>query len=168
MYSQNELMSMQKIGTWADHPITFTTNFGRREVVVEFPYATPGPSEGHPRGQRIDRFKFVIQLRNLGTILELAATELEQSILIDLKSPPKFFRKLPDPEDSHDEGRTWYDFKSWSRQTEVARPGSDADDQPLTFKNDRALIDIGMNPVEAFKEFADMNNRSLDYNQIDV
>lgn len=156
MYSPNELMSMQKIDALRNHPITFTTNLLRREVVVEFPQPIPQSSRMEPGAQRIDRFRFEIPLRNMGDILELDATEHERSIVIDLSSPTKWFRKLPNVEATHDEGRSWSAVKGWSRQTEVPRPGPSAADQPLTFKNDRDLIDIGnIVHVKAFTELAD-------------
>lgn len=140
---------MQTVGAWTDQPITFTTNLARREVVIEFPHAVPHAPGSRLQDSRLDRIRFQIPLRDLGTILELAPTEHERFIVIDLSSPTKWFRKLQNVEATHDEGRSWSAFKGWSRQTEIPRLGPIATDQPLTFKNDRALIDIGKSPTES-------------------
>lgn len=126
---------------------TFTVKLLRRELVIEFPIEYPGRQVAR-YDRDLDRIKFQIPFRELRTIWEIDSGPGERSLVISLPSPPAFYRKIANLESTHDEGRYWTEHNTWARQTEIADPKKaklDKGDKkgPLTFRNERAMIDIG-------------------------
>lgn len=171
MYSEHKMMCMQTTSsglldhTGRDYPISFSMNLLRRELVIEFPHAVPIENGSSITNYRVDEIRFLVPFRDLATIWEVDEARDKRSLVFSLRSPPQFFRKTQYVEKTHDEGRYWTDFKAWARQTEIDNPNQPRATNAITFKNERAVIDIGRWTTYKINFLGMMTRRDI-YNKI--
>lgn len=138
MHSADDMMGMHAVDNTRGELVRFTVSLLRREVVIGF-------YSGVPQNPALEkrRYKVVIPLRDLESLWEVPKSNTEISLVINLTTPPKFFRKVDNVQTTHDEGRRWTETSTWARQTAIPRSDENTFKEPLTYRNERALIDIG-------------------------
>lgn len=150
MDTRFSMMCMHSICGNEHKHVTFTVKLHRREIVMEFPVEHP-ERRGAKYDRDLDRVKFEIPFRELRVISEIDNVHGERSLVISLPSPPAFFRKMVNLDATHNDGRRWNEQMTWARQTEIIEPNkaksrAAGPKGPLTFRNERAMIDIGEQP----------------------
>ncbi|KAL8655096.1 MAG: hypothetical protein Q9226_003172 [Calogaya cf. arnoldii] len=135
MYNRNTMMSMHTVVAGPRSSIRFKQSMLHRETVVEFRVDINNRSE---------LFRFSIPFAYLDTILRVdrgGTTNME--LVVSLKTPPRFFRKL-DEKDTHEpKGRYWTENDAWFRQTDITDFPLRVRDAPITVKKPAPIIDLG-------------------------
>jgi RNA-dependent RNA polymerase len=142
MYTEREMMLMKTVTATSEREIEVLLNLVRRELVVKFPLSLPSNSnQGNPE---IELFKFRIPLDRLKQIYVEKSSPAHRVLMIPLDSPPEIFRQTKDIQSSHnDEEKTWNEWQTWFRQTDVVEDRAALEAAPARFRKDNCVIDIG-------------------------
>jgi RNA-dependent RNA polymerase len=129
----------------------FELNLLRRHIHIQFPVNTvrdSGPKVAHDKSasppKRAARYCFRIPLEQLQRVHEIQIDQVTKALLISLETPPNFFRKADDIQQTHDEGSVyWTEWDTWLRQTDIVDKPENLRSATVTLKKVRPIIDIG-------------------------
>ncbi|TAQ83496.1 hypothetical protein B7494_g8180 [Chlorociboria aeruginascens] len=153
MLDPNSMMVMYELDANLG-PMSFTVDLIRNRLLTNFkiPIIDPrsqGPTDftdNDPIGHydRVNRYMFTIPFGQLETIYRVDQGDGWYSLIITLDSPPQFFRKREEVEETHsNETRLWTDFDTWYRQTDIVYNPLRLHKAPIALHKERPLIDIG-------------------------
>src|SRR5947209_4272169 len=141
MYEENKMMSMFSSHVFAT--ISFESNLRKRFLDIRFTHRFIDIDEGIQ--SRNESYRFRILFSELKNIYQIGSkTKGSRTLLISLPHPPRFWRQLHDISRSHDQrSKSWSDWDSWYRQTDIQLDIRELSVQPLAIKKKKPTIDIG-------------------------
>ncbi|KAF2757358.1 RdRP-domain-containing protein [Pseudovirgaria hyperparasitica] len=150
MFDERSMMVMRTVKPGQKSKITFKLDLYLKFVEVSFSltmtYTETEDQIKNPSSQQTD-FKFRIPLFQLEQIYEERCDSDDRALRIHLESPPKYFRRNPNVEESFAEGdgRRWSDWQTWIRQTHIEHDKERREmmRSPTTLHRNSSIIDTG-------------------------
>ncbi|KAF2790111.1 RdRP-domain-containing protein [Melanomma pulvis-pyrius CBS 109.77] len=124
----------------APNKVQVTLNLRRKEMDVQFPF--------HLNGE-MRKFRFRMPLSLLGHIdRNNNSVGSQAALVIPFDSPPQFYMQIREKDFTktmHPSEKTWIEWNTWYRQTEVvdSKSRNTMENEPLKHLKDAAIIDIG-------------------------
>ena len=117
-------------------------NLFRKEFCIEFRLQTNDDSGTKPV-RRMETFRFSIPLSGLKSVYRTDAGNSRAALVISLRLPPCYFRKIAESE-SHEEGsRLWFEDDVWYRQTDILDSPAKLRHRSTSLRRFNSIIDLG-------------------------
>ena len=130
------MLVMHSINDGKRAGLRFKQNMLRREIVIEFRIDING---------RPELFRFSLRFDDLSTVYRVKSKSSDTiELVVTLPTPPRFFRKMDEPETHESKARYWAELDSWYRQTDITHSPEALRDTPVALKKPSPIIDIGM------------------------
>lgn len=152
MIDEDSILGMGQVTTTAKTAITFQHNMFHRELHIGFrlPIQDWRSSKSGAvalrnlgKHNREEDYKFKIPFRDLKEIGDLVMGPNSFALVMSLKTPPKFFKRVDNPGAYDDHSRVWKDEGTWFRQTDVVYNPSTLNRLPLSLQKVHTILDLG-------------------------
>ncbi|KAL8972118.1 MAG: hypothetical protein Q9183_000712 [Haloplaca sp. 2 TL-2023] len=135
MHGPQTMMVMHSINDGKRAGLRFKQSMLHREIVIEFRIDING---------RQELFRFSLRFDDLDTVHRIKSKSSNRiELVVTLPTPPRFFRKMDEPETHESKARYWAELDSWYRQTDITHFPAALRDTPVALKKPSPIIDIG-------------------------
>ena len=134
------MMSKRTVQPSPKTPIKFELSMKHREISIEFELlVNPKGSIGCVK----EMLMFFIPFQQMQNILSIQAPEKNLDLVINLETPPSFFKRLDDFRADGDNARLWTERDVWYRQTDIVHPPGRFKNSAITLKKAKPILDLG-------------------------
>ncbi|KAI0125087.1 RNA dependent RNA polymerase-domain-containing protein [Xylariales sp. AK1849] len=186
-YSQERTLDIMKtIRHDLDFPFHFnlTVNLKFKKIEIKFPCFIPDPRRedytiqaskeriGMRESRKPSEYKTEIRFSHLGELLRLDHSDQYWSLIIPLRSPPKFYKRRRHLALSHKtENSSWGEHDTWTRTSEISYNADWSKYDRVSLQRQYQFIDIGrwttyrlVFPKTCENQWTPMNNALQDFN----
>ena len=146
MLEPTKFMVKKSVNATDLDPISLGLNMRFQELIIDFYFMVSAPQAHFPRNEkppsRREHFRFAVPFNQMHNVNILQAPPKVLKLLIPLRIPPKFFRKVTGAISRVGSERQWSDSDSWFRQTDIVWDHTRLRNVPLTSKPDKIDRDL--------------------------
>ncbi|KAJ9641492.1 hypothetical protein H2199_005462 [Coniosporium tulheliwenetii] len=135
MVAQSSVMIMKTVPNRESSRIKLVLGLQHKELCVEFSLNVTSAEED-------DRYRFRIPFSKMERLQENTRSPDQRELVLSLPFPPAFFYKTRDIESTFDNGSYWNERSTWIRETDIVKDRAVVNTQPVTLKNEHAVIDL--------------------------
>jgi RNA-dependent RNA polymerase len=128
----------------SERRIVFSVNLERTELELQFPFEIITMSQ--IQVSRTETLRFQTPFTNIGSIREIELTPTKRILILQLQSPPTWYKKMRDIRASMEtdlRDNTWNAYMAWERQTDVVDNISRFRTKPIQLHKPDSLLDLG-------------------------
>ncbi|RJE21572.1 RNA polymerase [Aspergillus sclerotialis] len=161
LLNKETFMPMRVIGKEADKKFSLTIDLSRKQVLIYFPLANTEAPETPGVASSVNQYRINIPFTLLSKIFQTHDQSGRISHFAVLESPPLYYRRIKNIENTFVEETSWREADSWFRQTSIVHNPEKSSSLPVSLHKANAVIDIGRWTVFkiTFPNYADKNGK---------